>query len=260
MEKLVVASYSNNQFISLLKEGVKTIRIADERYSYTGKEIYSFRKIDAFLEQSADFKAKLQVKFDRLFCDFELSEIKNTLEQFFIRKIQVVFSDFAIYEIARELGSTHLLIYDPATTLTNYATINALYDLGLNSFVLSRQLSVKEMTEISCESRALIEVQISGIAPIFFSKRKIITNYEIYTETKLPNNTNTFYLEEELRKGEFYPIKEYEYGTIVYHANEIDLLDKVNDLNCDWFLIDNLLLSDEEIVERVRKFKVVVGC
>ncbi len=258
MTKLTVTVYSEKQIKDMITLGVDIIRLADERYSYTGKGVYSLEDIDNLLELLRDKNIELQFKMERLIHQSNLDLFLNLAKNLFKRNIKIIFSDFAVYQIAVECNYTHLLIYEPYTLNTNDKTLNLFFEKGIGSIGLSRQLRFPKMLEILENVNSNIEIQVQGKVPIFFSNRLLVSNYMEYTNMSLSNLNEVYYLEEELRETEKYPIKEYEFGTTVFCSHEINLLDKLLILrneNVYSFLIENITYTDDELYKIVSIYK-----
>ncbi len=258
MIRLSVTIYSEKQLLDMIELGVNVIRIADERYSYTGKGEYSFEKVKEINNRLKKKNIELQFKMERLIHESNLSAFKELLIKLFAEKIKVVFSDYAVYEIALQNNAVDLLVYDPYTLNTNFETINLVSKWGIDSVVLSRQLSIQSMLNTIQNTDAKIEIQVQGKVPLFFSKRKLITNYENYTDNKVDDNSKTYFLEEELRKDERYPIKEYSFGTTVFCSHEICMCKEIKsfiDYGVDLFSIENIIYSDKMLKKIVSVYK-----
>lgn len=136
----------------------------------------------------------------------------------------IFFDDLGVLEIINELKLKVEKIYFPNHFATNYASINAYFKRGIDSVVLSNEITKEEVEQILDKVQNEVVVQILGYNQIMYSRRKLISNFvneyneDIARDTKIKEQSSQKVLK----------IKENEYGTVIfdeYIYNNLELMD-----------------------------------
>ncbi len=140
----------------------------------------------------------------------------------------------------------------------NWASAQFWHKQGVERIILSRELSLKEVTEIAEKNQGLeIEFFVHGAICMAYSGRCLLSNYFSYRDANqgtcshscrwkyklhegkmAPNGevdeyiplSGQFYLEEEERPGQMLEIDEDQYGTYIMNARDLCLLEYLEDL------------------------------
>ena len=163
----------------------------ESSFTYTIEE---FNKLSSILSTSS-----LSLNCERLFTDEELVGAKATLQKLDLSKVENIFySDFGFYMLLEELNLTKLAVYRAPTYLTNTSDVNLHLDLN-KSVVVSNKISSEELQEICKNANKGVYVDAFLMDQIFYSRRKLITNYLKYKEIDLDPALKTYTVKEELR-------------------------------------------------------------
>ncbi|MCR5216351.1 MAG: U32 family peptidase [Lachnospiraceae bacterium] len=172
----------------------------------------------------------------------------------------VIISDPAIFMIAKEiLADVMDLHVSTQANNCNYGTFQFWYGLGAKRIVTARELSLAEIKEIrahipeDCE----IETFIHGAMCISYSGRCLISSFLTgrdanqgacthpcrwkYTLTEqkkakeegldeFPMMEEGFYLEEEKRPGEYFPVFENDRGTYIFNSKDLCMIEHIPEL------------------------------
>ena len=203
-----------------------------------GNRKYSVKLPAYFGVDLVDKYNDLFISINKIFHEDELTDLKDYLKYLKTKKIKgIFFSDFAVYNICDELGILDLLIYDPNTLVTNYKEL-VFFEGKIKGVVISPFISLDELKEFKSEKLELYFLG-NGRINLFYSKRKLITNYCKYHDLESDFIKHNLVLREELRNDLYYPIIEDEYGTYVYSPFIFSCLDLENELsNIDYLIID----------------------
>ncbi|XMB85154.1 U32 family peptidase [Mycoplasmatota bacterium WC44] len=186
------------------------------------------------------------VNLDRVIHEDELDKLESFLNE--LKKINVdgiYFSDLSIFTISEDLGLIDKLIYNPGTLVTNYVDVQFYLTLGIKRVCLSREITLEDINEIMNHTKD-VEVIIHGKLNMFYSKRKLLTNFFSYTKQKIEKKGH---LIEEIR-DEKYPIIEDETGTHIFQGNTLNSFKELSEFNDITVRIDGYLF-DQEYVEDV---------
>ena len=146
----------------------------------------------------------------------------------------------------REIPQMELHI-STQTGVVNHLTAAELYRMGAKRVVLARELSLEEIRRIRQNTPPELEIEafVHGAMCMSFSGRCVLSNYLAGRdanrgECAQPCRWN-YYLMEEKRPGEFFPIFEEEDGTYILNAKDlcmIEYLDQLADAGVGSFKIE----------------------
>ena len=212
-----------------------------------GNEKYSVKLPAYFDVDLVDKYDDLFISVNKIFHNNELEDLTNYLTYLKTKKIKgIFFSDFAVYSICERLGMLDLLIYDPNTLVTNYKELE-FFEGKIKGVVISPFISLEELKEFKSDKLELFFLG-NGRINLFYSKRKLVTNYLIYHEIKDELDKNNLLLKEELRDNTYFPIVEDKNGTYVYSPFIYSCLDLEKELtNIDYLIID--LVYDKKFIK-----------
>ena len=233
-------------------------------YYIAGNQKFSCKLPAYFDVEIVDKYDNLYISINKIFHNSELEDLRNYLKYLKSKKIRgIFFSDFAVYNISEELGMLDLLIYDPNTLVTNYMELE-FFEGKIKGVVISPFISLEELKQFKSDKLELYFLG-NGRINLFYSKRKLVTNYCKYHDLESDFIKNDLVLKEELRDNTYYPIVEDKNGTFVYSPYIFSCLDLENELtNIDYLIIDlvydkkyikgdNLGFLDRKIVYRKEK-------
>lgn len=212
-----------------------------------GNKKYSV-KLPAYFDVNIVEKYEnLYISVNKIFHNDELSDLENHLKYLKNKKIRgIFFSDFAVFSICARLNMLDLLIYDPNTLITNYKELE-FFEGKIKGVVISPFISLEELKEFKSNKLELYFLG-NGRINLFYSKRKLITNYCKYHDIKDDFINNKLVLKEELRDNLYYPIVEDIEGTFVYSPFIYSCLDLEKELtNIDYLIID--LVYDNKFIK-----------
>lgn len=120
--------------------------------------------------------------------------------------------------------------------IVNYQTCNAFYEMGAKRVVLARELSLEEIREIreKVPEDLEIEVFVHGAMCMSFSGRCLLSNYMTARDANRGECAQPcrwgYYLMEEKRPGEYFPIFEDESGSYILNAKDLCMIDYIDKL------------------------------
>jgi U32 family peptidase len=105
-----------------------------------------------------------------------LNDLKNWLNTLIqLNPKGFYFNDFAVYNHLKSVNYSGEIIYSPETILTNAMDIEVL--LELDRVVLSKELTLEEITQLMTLYPNKIEAFGLGYGLMSFSKRPLVRNY-----------------------------------------------------------------------------------
>jgi collagenase-like PrtC family protease len=246
MSKLLVTPSSYEHLNELLEKEINGVIISIKKLS-----VNSSFYIDVDELNKIDFKEKeVFVSLNKLMHNSDLDNLREVMAYLKDKEVKIIFYDMALYNIARELDMVNKLVIHQdhlnASTMSN----SFYYDLGIHSSYITSDITKDELLEIKKNSKMDIMFLGYGYAPIFYSRRYLITNYLDYINEDAGN-------EYEIKSdtGVVYPISEEEYGTTIYSPEAINLinyLDEIKDI--DYLVLDSNKIEVKEFNNIVDKF------
>ena len=165
----------------------------------------------------------------------------------------IYFHDLGIYNAAKSYGLVSKLIYDGKTVMCNSLDTAFLLDKGIDSIVISRELTYPEVKEILKNHSGRIDLQIFGHLRMSYSRRHFLKNYfkQIGKEYDY-NGKETLSLVEEQREYKM-PIIEDEDGTYIYTDYIFEMFNEICEVKNDIKrgIIDTLFIDDLNLICQV---------
>lgn len=216
---------------------------------------YSFKpeEVNTLISEAKNYTKELYLVLNDLYKDHDFLILKEALTKFDINKLAGIFvSDLGLIEFFKEYNYSKVII-NIEQLIKSVSDFNFFKKDALGVFI-SSSLKYSEKLQLIKKAKINSYLTIYGDEVIFNSIRKLITNYHEHYKIKLDSN-KTYELEEGLRKGLFYPIKENPRGTIIMNHEKIDLRDKYRELKktrLNYLVINTFNTSLEEAI-KIRK-------
>lgn len=252
--ELVVTLRDNHllEKIAPLVDGIIVGKHFTSSYHFSLEEISSARQ---YCKQRG---LKFYIVMDDFITEDELPLLDDYLN--FIRNLDVdgiYFHDLGIINSARKYGLFSKLIYDGKTVLCNSLDSAFFLEKGIDSVVISRELTLEEVTNIARKTAGRIDMQIFGHLRLSYSRRKFLKNYfrEIHKEYDYLDK-ETLRLAEEKRDYRL-PIVENEHGTYIYSDYIFEMFKEIGSLK-DYLkrgIIDTLFIKDALILQVCRDYR-----
>ncbi len=120
--------------------------------------------------------------------------------------------------------------------IVNYVAANEFYNMGAKRVVLARELSLEEIAEIRAKTPSQLDIEafVHGAMCVSFSGRCLLSNYIVNRDANRGECAQPcrwgYYLMEEKRPNEFYPVYEDEKGTYILNAKDLCMIDFIDKL------------------------------
>lgn len=179
----------------------------------------------------------------------------------------VIVSDPGVYLIVRENAPNLDIHLSTQASVTNYETIMFWYNLGVKRIVVARELSLKEIREIvdRCPKDLEIEAFVHGAMCISYSGRCLLSNYMTYRDSNRGECAHPcrwkYYLMEEKRPGEYFPIYEDEKGTFIFNSKDLCMIEHIPELveaGIASFKIEGRVKSQYYVSTIVRSYRMAI--
>lgn len=142
----------------------------------------------------------------------------------------IIISDPGIFSIARKVIPNMEIHISTQANNTNYQSALFWYNLGAKRIVVARELSLKEISEISkhIPKDFDIEAFVHGAMCMAYSGRCVLSNYMTGRDANRGECAHAcrwkYHLMEEKRPGEYMPVFEDERGTYIYNSKDLCMI------------------------------------
>lgn len=148
----------------------------------------------------------------------------------------IIVSDPSIIVTAKEVAPKLEIHLSTQANNVNWKSALFWYNMGVKRIVLARELSLKEIKEIrsklpeGCE----LEAFVHGSMCMAYSGRCLISNYMTGRDANRGACAQPcrykYYLMEEKRQGEYFPVVEDEKGTYIMNSKDLCMIDHLKDV------------------------------
>ena len=145
-------------------------------------------------------------------------------------------SDPGIMALIKDIIPNAEIHLSTQANMTNYATANFWYNMGLKRLVLARELSLVEIEELMKNIPEDLEIEafVQGAMCISYSGRCLLSNFMADRDSNRGRCAHPcrwkYALQEEKRPGEYYPIEEDERGTYIINSKDLCMIEHIEDL------------------------------
>ena len=238
MSKLIVSVNSKEQLKDVLNKDIYGVMLYIDKLSVNSSfyiNIEDLSKIN-FLDK------KIYLVMNKIMHNNDLELVRDILTKVKDMDVRIMFYDMAIYNIAKELNITDKLVIFQDHLNASILSNKFYYDIGIKGSYITSDITGEELLEIKDNSKMDIYFLVYGYAPIFYSRRYLVTNYlkyinkEVNGDFKIISDT-----------GISYPINEEEYGTTIYTDRVINLINYLDMLDrIDYLVLNSNLISDSD--------------
>ena len=121
-------------------------------------------------------------------------------------------------------------------SIANHVAARAWYEQGAKRVILARELSLEEIREIRAKTPPELEIEafVHGAMCVSYSGRCLLSNYMTGRDSNRGACAQPcryqYYLMEEKRPGEYFPVFEDNKGTYIMNSRDMCMIDHVDDL------------------------------
>ncbi|AZO95701.1 U32 family peptidase [Halocella sp. SP3-1] len=200
-----------------------------------GADNFSLEELKEAVEFSHNNDSKIYVTVNMIPHNDDLIGIEEYLQQ--LEDIGVdalIISDPGILRILQLEGIEIPVHLSTQANAVNWASISFWQEQGVERIILARELSKDEIMEIRDKSSISLEMFIHGAMCISYSGRCLLSNYMANRDANRGRCAHScrwqYYLMEEQRPGEYYPIYEDESGTHIMNSKDLCLINEIPDI------------------------------
>lgn len=195
----------------------------------------------------------------------DLEGLEDYLKNLYSMKVDaIIVSDPGIIMTAREVVPELELHLSTQANNVNWKSAIFWHNVGMKRIVLARELSLDEITDIrkkipdSCE----IEAFVHGSMCMAYSGRCVISNYMTGRDSNRGQCAQPcrykYYLMEEKRPGQYYPVFEDEKGAYILNSKDLCMIEHIPELlkaGINSFKIEGRMKSSYYVAAIVKSYR-----
>lgn len=245
MRKILIIPNSIDLLGSVLEKDITGVILPMKNLSVNRDITFSLEEIKTILNMTSK---EISVSINKIMHNSDLKELEETLVALNKMNIsKIFFYDLAVLNICKRLGiKKDLVIYQEHLNTSIYSN-HFWQKNGVKYAVISNDITKEEINEIS-SSMPLMLISY-GYIPIFYSRRYLITNYLNYIQAK--KEQGHYYIK---NKEDKYPIVEEEYGTTIYTKEPINLMNEIENIQVEYFILNSTLIEREEFLSTLDSY------
>jgi putative protease len=244
--------------------GADAVYFGDGRFSLRSKAgNFSAAELRSAVEYARKHKVKSYITVNIFPHNSDIREIKEHIE--FLKEIRpdgVILSDLGVFSLFKKIAPEIELHISTQANITNTETAKFWEGLGAKRLVLSRELNIKEISEIREATSLELEVFIHGSLCISYSGRCYISSFLNFRGANKGECTNScrwkYYLMEEKRPNEFFPVFEDQKGTYILSSKDLCLIEHLPllvEIGIDSFKIEGRMKGINYVAGVVKTYR-----
>ena len=179
----------------------------------------------------------------------------------------IIISDPGIMSIVKDIIPEMEIHLSTQTSTTSYAAVNFWYQQGIRRIILARELSLMEIKEIieKVPGDMKIETFVHGAMCISYSGRCLLSNYMAGRDANRGSCAHPcrwkYYLVEEKRPGEYFPVIEDERGAYFFNSKDLCMIEHIPsliDAGISAFKIEGRMKSAYYVANIVKAYRHVI--
>ena len=246
MSKIIVITSSLDHMYELTSYNIDEFIVPIKNLSANQSFEVDYKDLELVIDKIKNKEVILLINKMMHSSDIEL--LREVLKKVSTLKVdKIMYYDNSVYMLSQELKlNIPLVIYQDHLNLSILS--NKFYnDMGINYAYISSDITKEEIRDIKLNTKSKLFITAYGYVPIFYSRRYLLSNYFEYIDKSYKKDV--FYLDNE------YPIKESDFGTIIYSNKIINLINELDKLDfIDYIVMDSFNIDRQEFNEMVNKF------
>lgn len=179
----------------------------------------------------------------------------------------VIVADTGVFSIVRKVSPIMPIHLSTQANVTNIEAVRFWYDLGVRRIVLARELSLEEIVDIKKNMPSDLELEtfVHGAMCISYSGRCLLSNYMVGRDSNRGECAHPcrwkYYLMEEKRPGEYFPIYETDKGAFIFNSKDLCMIEHIPELvksGISSFKIEGRVKSQYYVATIVRSYRMAI--
>lgn len=223
---------------SALQFGADAVYLAGQEFGMrTAPTNFSMDQLKLAVEKAHEKNVKVYLTCNTLPRNDELPRLPEFLQ--YAKQIGIdalIVADLGVMKMAQQHAPGVDIHMSTQTGIVNYATANALYELGAKRIVVARELSLNDIAEIRAHVPDDLEIEafVHGAMCVSFSGRCLLSAYLNNRDANRGDCSQPcrweYALVEKKRPDQYMDITEDQYGTYILNSRDMNMIDHVPEL------------------------------
>lgn len=221
-----------------IRYGADAVYIGGEMYGLRAKaKNFSLEDMKEGIEYAHQHGKKVYVTANITAHNRDLKGVEEYFKE--LREIKpdaIIIADPGVFDIAKEVAPEIERHISTQANNVNYRTYRFWHSMGAARVVSARELSLEEIGELRANIPEELEIEtfIHGAMCMSYSGRCMLSNYFTSRDANLGACTHPcrwkYYLMEEKRPGEYYPVFENDRGTYIFNSKDLCMIEYIPEL------------------------------
>ena len=147
-----------------------------------------------------------------------------------------IVTDIGVFSLIKKYVPDLEIHVSTQAGIVNYASANAFYNMGAKRVVLARELSIDDIAEIRAKTPKELDIEcfVHGAMCMSFSGRCLLSQYLVNRDANRGECAQPcrwkYYLMEEKRPGEYFPVFENDKGSYILNAKDMCMIEHLDKL------------------------------
>lgn len=240
IDKLEVLSPAGDmeRFRAALQYGADAVYLAGKSFGMrSSPNNFAFDELKTACDEAHKLGKKVYLTCNTLPTNSEIDGFEGFIKQAADCDIDAaIVNDIGVFSLIKKYVPDLELHVSTQAGIVNYCTANTFYNMGAKRVVLARELSLEDISEIRAKTPKDLDIEcfVHGAMCVSFSGRCLLSQYLINRDANRGECAQPcrwkYYLMEEKRENEFYPIAEDENGAYILNAKDLCMIDHLDKL------------------------------
>lgn len=240
IDKLEVLSPAGDmeRFRAALQYGADAVYLAGKSFGMrSSPNNFAFDELKTACDEAHKLGKKVYLTCNTLPTNSEIDGFEGFIKQAADCDIDAaIVNDIGVFSLIKKNVPDLELHVSTQAGIVNYCTANTFYNMGAKRVVLARELSLEDISEIRAKTPKDLDIEcfVHGAMCVSFSGRCLLSQYLINRDANRGECAQPcrwkYYLMEEKRENEFYPIAEDENGAYILNAKDLCMIDHLDKL------------------------------
>ena len=219
--------------------GADAVYIGGEEFSLrTAADNFTYEEMEEGISFAHERGKKVYVAVNIVPRSNELERIGTYARKLYEMKADgVIVSDLGAFSVIRKAAPDLPIHISTQANNTNYESANMWHSMGASRIVLARELSLEEIKTVreNLPGECEIEVFVHGAMCVSYSGRCLLSNYLTNRDSNKGECAQPcrwkYYLMEEKRPGEYFPVFENDKGTFIFNSKDLCMIEHIKELD-----------------------------
>lgn len=219
--------------------GADAVYIGGEEFSLrTAADNFTYEEMKEGIAFAHERGKKVYIAVNIVPRSNELSKIGQYAKKLYeMGADAVIVSDLGAFSVIKKAAPDLPIHISTQANNTNFESANVWHQMGASRIVLARELSLSEIKTVrdNLPEECELEVFVHGAMCVSYSGRCLLSNYLTNRDSNKGECAQPcrwkYFLMEEKRPGEYFPIFENDKGTFIFNSKDLCMIEHIKELD-----------------------------